>query len=275
MLKRTLALGSLATVLSATVASAQSAGDAPALNAVAPKGVTVTVGALGVYEPKYQGSKSYEFNVLPIIKFDTGSALMKRFDVRSLDDISFSVVQSDSFQLGILGGYCDERKQSDSPRLNGMGDIDGGLVVGGFARYNLGPGYLRASYHRQVTDDDNGAVLKLIAGGDYQAAPGVMLHVFTGVEVGDRDYMQTYFGVTAAQSARSGLTTFAPGGGIKSFHLGIGTDYEILPTWTLTASAEYVRFLGDASRSPIVEETDQVTARIGLSKSFQFDFGNR
>jgi MipA family protein len=261
-------------LLVASAAQAQTIPQAPAVDGLIPKGITVTVGVQGTYQPKYEGSKSSEFQVLPILKFDTGSGLGKRLDVRSLDDISFALLQSGPFQLGVLTGYRDGRDESDSPRLRGLGDIDGGLVVGGFARYNIGPAYLRGSYHRQIIEEDTGGLFKFVVGADYAISPKIMLHAFTGIEAGDHTFMQTYFGVNALQSARSGLAVYRPTGGAKSFHLGAGTDVEVLPTWTLTASAEYVRYLGNAENSPIVEEADQFKARLGLSKSFTLNLGN-
>jgi MipA family protein len=240
----------------ASGAVAQTTPAMPGIGGLIPKGISVTVGAMAIYEPKYEGSKKYEFSFLPVFKFDTGGGgLSDRLDVRGLDDISFAIAKTDAFQMGVLTGYRAERKESDSPRLRGLGDVDGGIVIGGFARYNMGPAYLRASYHRQVIEDDTGGLLKFV--------------------LGDRDYMQTYFGVNTAQSARSGiLPVYNPTGGAKSFNMGVGTDFEVIPTWTLTASAEYIHYLGPASRSPIIEESDQIKARVGVSKKFSFGFGN-
>lgn len=243
----------------------------PSVDGLIPKGITVTVGALGTYEPKYAGSKTYEFSALPVFKIDTGSSFGKRFDVRNSDDISFAVVQSDAFQMGVLTGYRTERRESDGPRLRGLGNIDGGIVVGGFARYNIGPAYLRGSYHRQVFEDDNGGLFKFVVGADYKMSSAITLRAFTGIEAGDQRYMQTYFGINALQSARSGLAQYKPTGGATSYRLGVGTDFEVIPTWTLTASAEYIHYLGNAARSPIIEEADQIKARLGVSKTFTLD----
>jgi MipA family protein len=247
----------------------------PSVAGLVPQGMRVTVGVIGTYEPKYEGGKTYEFLALPVFKLNTDSGLAKRFDVRNLDDISFAVVQKGDYQLGVLTGWRQDRNESDAPRLHGLGDVDGGLVAGGFARYNFGPAFVRASYHRQVWEQDTGGLLKTIVGFDYLLNSTITLHGFAGVEAGDHTYMKTYFGVSDAQAARSGLTAYKASGGAKSFHLGVGTDYEILPTWTLTASAEYVHYLGSAARSPILEEADQVKARLGLAKSFTMDLSGR
>jgi MipA family protein len=247
-----------------------------------PAGITVTIGASGVYQPKYQGSKDSEFTVAPIIKFGSASGgdatgLLGGLDVRGFDDIGFGLLKAGNFQMGPAFGYREDRSESESPRLRGLGDVDDGLVIGAFAKYTFQPFFLRASYLHSITGDDTGGLLKLLVGADYKLNPQVMLHWFTGVEVGDSNYMQTYFGVTAAQAARSaavgaGLQAFKASGGAKSYNLGVSADYEVIPTWTLTASAEYVHYLGDAARSPIVEEADQLIGKIGISKTFNLRF---
>ena len=115
----------------------------------------------------------------------------------------------------------------------------------------------------------------MVLGADTVLNSAVTLHTFAGLEAGDHTYMKTYFGVSDAQAARSGLTAYQAAGGAKSFNLGVGTDYEVIPTWTLTASAEYVHYLGNAARSPIIEEADQLKARLGVSKTFTMDLFGR
>lgn len=84
--------------------------------------------------------------------------------------------------------------------------------------------------------------------------------------------MDTFFGVTRAQSLRSGLQTFDPGAGFKSVSAKIGTDIAVTPDWTLDASVGYSRLIGDAADSPLVSSADRYEGRIGLSRSFDWRF---
>jgi MipA family protein len=262
--------------LSAALCSA-SAGEGGGLGGLIPSGITVTIGVSGVYEPKYEGSKSSEFNVLPIIKFGSagGGDVKGPFgsvDARGLDDIGIGILKNGPFEMGPAFGYRQDREESDGVKLRGLGDVDGGFLVGGYAKYSVDPFYLRASYLTQVTGDETGGLFKFIVGAEYPLNTQVKLNWFTGLEVGDSNFNQTYFGVTAAQSARSGLAVTTIGGGAKSFHLGVGTEIEVMPTWILSGSGEYVHFLGKVANSPIVEEEDQFIAKVGLAK--RFTFGN-
>lgn len=263
------ALLSGACALAMAAAAPASAGGA---DGILPAGTTIALGAQAVVQPKYEGGKDYEVIVVPTIKFGPGSSPFGsriQVDFQSLQDVGIGVLNVRNFSAGPALGYRFDREEDDGRLLRGLGDVDGGLLVGGFVRYDFKPAYIRASYLTQVTGDENaGGVFRIQGGADYRLDPRLFVKTFAAVEFGDDDYMQTYFGVTAAQSARSGLRAFNAEAGAKSFHLGLTADYEVFPTWTLTAGVEYVRLLGDAADSPVVEEENQVIGRIGLSKSF-------
>lgn len=237
-----------------------------------PDGVRVTLGAMAVVAPKYEGSSSYELTALPIFKLTamgggTWDAL-GRFDVKALDDVSFAVIQHNGFAAGPLVGIRLGRSESDSSRLTGLGDIDGGLVAGGFVKYTPGPLYLRASLRQQVTGDDTGLIVRLAAGAEREIAPRLLVKAEASLDIADDTYMHSFFGVTALQSARSGLRTFDAGAGAKSASATVWTEYAIDADWTLYASAGYTRLLGDAVDSPIVESADRFDAKLGLSRAF-------
>ncbi len=257
-------------------AVAQQMPAAPDLGGMMPAGIRVTVGAMALYQPKFEGAKAYVFSALPIIEFSPittgagGAGGHSPFDARALDDVSFAVIQSHGFEIGPSLGYRQGRAEKESPRLSGLGDIDGGLVVGGFARYNFGPLYLRALFSHQVTGSDTGYLLRVSAGAERQVAPKILIKGVITLDYAGEDYMQAYFGVTPLQSTRSGLTTFGAGAGFKSIGALLSTEYALTADWKLLASAGYTRYLGDAASSPITEAADRFEARLGASRSFDW-----
>ncbi len=68
------------------------------------------------------------------------------------------------------------------------------------------------------------------------------------------DYMKSYFGVNAAQSARSGLRTFKADGGVKDVGLSLSTRFPLSGKWSGLAIFRYWHLLGDAADSPIVKD---------------------
>ena len=241
-----------------------------------PGSVRVTVGAQSLVTPKFEGSKTYVFSALPVfqlspIGFGTGGA--SRLDFRSLDEISFSVIRAEGLEIGPSLGYRKSREESNSPRLAGLGDVDGGLVAGGFARYNFGPMYVRAGFTQQVTGSDTGYLVRLAAGARHALTPQLTIRGVTTLEFASEDHMQTYFGVTPAQSLRSGLAAFDAGAGLKSVGAMLSTEYAVTENWKLLASAGYTRYLNDAASSPITESADRFEGRLGASRSFDWKLG--
>ena len=89
------------------------------------------------------------------------------------------------------------------------------------------------------------------------------------------DYMDSYFGVSARESAASGfrLGAYDPDGGFKSVGVAASARYEIFTDWFINADAKYDRLVGDAEDSPLVQAGDenQYFFGLGVSKRFSLD----
>lgn len=68
------------------------------------------------------------------------------------------------------------------------------------------------------------------------------------------DSMQSYYGVSADQSARSGYDRFDAGAGFRDIGLVSSWTWLFRPSWALTGFTEYSRLLSDAADSPLVDD---------------------
>ncbi len=256
-----LALGALS--LSTVGASAQGGPD---------NGLSSTwqLGGAVVMLPKFEGSNSYKAVAFPFISpvgLGQGAGFVQ---VRGIDDFRLRFISAQGFEAGVLTGYRFGRDASDSAKLTGFGDINGGLVLGGYAGYRTGPMFFSASYHHQVTGDDTGGVVRLLAEHTTRFSPGTTLTASLATNIASKDYMQTYFGVTPAQSV-GGLPVYSPGAGFKDVSAGLTASMELDPRWTLYVTGKYTRLVGDAADSPVIDTPNQFFAGAGLS--FKFDLG--
>ena len=242
---------------------------------------SVTLGAAAIIKPKYEGSNEHEVIPIPIIipKFTENpnddsavTEVRKRVKFRGLDDIRIRVLGGERFQVGAVTGYITKRDQDDGDLLRGLGDIDGGLVLGAYSAFTLGAFTLDAAILEKVTGDDAGPEYRFGIETSHQVTDRVRLGVRVGTTLASDDYMQTYFGVTAAQSARSraGLPVYTPDGGIKDVFVAVGSSVDLNDRWLLKAGARYGRLLGDAADSPVIETKDQVSGTIGLGYRFSW-----
>lgn len=232
--------------------------------------IGVQVGGGVAVVPKYEGAKDYRVVGAPIVAPTGLGQSDSRVQFRGLDHLQVRVFDYYGFEFGPLAGYRIDRDEDDGARLRGLGDIDGGLVVGGYAAYKVGIFTAAASYHHQVTGDDTGGLLKFNVEARQRVTAAVKLTASAGVTLADDDYMSSFFGVSAAQSANSGLARFDADAGIKDFNVGLVTDVTIDPRWSLKLFGKYARLVGDAADSPVVETPNQFSG--GAALTYRFDF---
>ncbi|MFN3869427.1 MAG: MipA/OmpV family protein [Hyphomicrobiaceae bacterium] len=254
----------LAIVLAMGATAANAGGDD--YGAPADPGFSVQVGGMAIVKPKYEGSKDYEVTGVPLIApSGMGSGLVQ---FKGLDDLRFRILNSGGFEAGPVAGYRFGRDEGDSARLLGLGDVDGGLVVGGFVAYRMGPISPFVTYNHQVTGDDTGGLARAGIEVKHEFGQRVTATFTGGTTWADDDYMSAYFGVTALQSANSGLARFDAESGFKDVFIGVSADVPLGEQWTLKLMGRYAHLLGDAADSPVVETESQWTGGLGLTYRF-------
>lgn len=238
--------------------------------------VDLQVGGIVFVTPEYEGSDDYRVMGAPFIApaGGLGDGDKGFVSFRGPSDVRFRVFRAGPFEAGPVAGYRFDRDQDDGDLLRGLGDIDGGLILGGYVAY--GYDMLRgfASYQHQVTgDDDTGGVLDFGLESLHHLSPRVSIRGTFGAVYASNDYNETYFGITNAQAATSvsGLNAYEADGGIKNVYLGLSSDVALDERWTLKLTGKYSRLVGDAADSPIVEAEDQFMGGLGVTYKFTFD----
>ena len=80
--------------------------------------------------------------------------------------------------------------------------------------------------------------------------------------------MQSYFGVTAAQSAATGYPVFEPGAGFFALAASVGGRKRIARDWVLLYGAGASRLLGAAADSPLTRQPASWSVNSGLVYQF-------
>lgn len=263
---RRLAVSAVAGLALAAVGSAQHALAQGASDSYFGSGAW-QVGGAAIFAPKFEGSKKYRAIAFPFVA-PVGLGDSGLVSVRGADDVRLRLLRGQGFELGVLGGWRMGRDSSDSAKLSGFADIDGGLVIGAFAGYRMGATFLSASYHHQVTGDDTGGVVRLLAEQSFKLSATAKLVAGVGTNIASEDYMRTNFGVTAAQAGLLPITT--PGAGFKDVFASATATIDLDPRWTLFLTGRYSRLVGDAADSPVIDTANQFYAGAGLSYKFSF-----
>jgi len=224
-------------------------------------------GGIGFLSPRYQGSKSYKAEGVPFA-FPGSKNGDDDLTFADIDSVQYRFVKSGMFEAGPLVGAWLGRKESDGSKLGGLGDINAGLVAGGFVSINTGMTKFTASLHHQVTGDDPGGLMRFKADSQIPIASGFKLLAGIGTNYADKDYMETEFGVSSAQASSSGLNPYDPSAGFKDVFIGAGFEAELDERWTARLYGEYSRLIGDAGNSPVIETQDQFSGLLALTYQF-------
>jgi outer membrane scaffolding protein for murein synthesis (MipA/OmpV family) len=85
------------------------------------------------------------------------------------------------------------------------------------------------------------------------------------------DYMETYFGVSAGDAARSGLNRYNADGGMKDYGIDLGLNWNFASSWDLRGIARINQLVGDADDgSPVVDEGSETQFFGGVLVMFKF-----
>lgn len=252
-------------LLGSTAALLLAAAPAVAQDAMPQTQYVLDLGAGVMTKPRYDGSDSYLFSPMPIIA-------VGRFYIPGLGQVADGKKEMGVFFYPSFN-FVGERKPSDDKDLRGTRKINWALEAG------LGAGFQGENFRvfaevRQGFNGHKGQVGQF--GADLITRPMDRLEWSIGPRVGfaSSKYMNTYFSVSAAESAASGLARFKAGGGFKSIGVETRFTYDLNDKVKLHLQGGYDRLIGDAGKSPLVGKVgskDQFNIGTGLTYRFSFD----
>jgi outer membrane scaffolding protein for murein synthesis (MipA/OmpV family) len=215
--------------------------------------------------PDYEGSNDYEFGFGPNISASWRDTIF--FKGKSL---GANIIRDKNLKAGLILAKASGRDEDDNDKLEGLGDVDGGLEVGGFVSYKNKPWRLKAEARQEVDSGHEGALVELSVGTDLPLTKPLVF-VELGSTWASDDYMESFFSIDSQQSADSGLKRYNADAGFKDVNISISAGYPITDRWRIGAMLEYKRLLGDAADSPIVDDKNQFVAGF----SFSYHMGSK
>lgn len=251
----------------ASVAHAQPS-SLPGPPAGAGQGWTASVGAGGLVSPAFRGGSSYLVRPIPALIVRHGDD----FALSGLE-ASYTPLRSGPWSAGAQARFRFGQDEADNRvALRGLGDVGFAAELGGFVRYGAGPVSLKASFAQDVAGGHDGQVATL---GAVYALPLArtrsgpwLLSAGPSVTWASGKFNRAYYGVDAAQSARSGLAPYRPGSGLESAGLSANLIAPLTSRITLVGVAGYDRLLDRAADSPRIRQRgarDQGTVGLFLT----------
>jgi outer membrane scaffolding protein for murein synthesis (MipA/OmpV family) len=233
----------------------------------------LTLGGGVAAAARYSGSD--ELQAAPIIAIDYQMA--NGFYASTLRGLGYGR-DFGNLHLSAALGYRGERTDKEetnfggrrgSDKLKGMGVVKGsgtgvfgvgykiveGLVVSGQAEAPLS--------HRENGRSGNIALTGTLVSNSVD-----QVTITVGANIADSKYAQTYYGVTADQSARSGYKRFTPKGGMYEGAMNMAWRHQIDDRWSVTGMVGYTALVRDAAKSPIVFRSSSPVA--GVYASYRY-----
>jgi MipA family protein len=94
------------------------------------------------------------------------------------------------------------------------------------------------------------------------------MSVDVGATLANADYMQDYFGVSAAQASASGYTRYTADAGLRDVTVGLGLQYQISREWMLFTRVSTTTLSNSAKDSPLVRKATSQSAFVAVAYSF-------
>jgi MipA family protein len=225
--------------------------------------------------PDYLGSDDYRFVVVPFLTYNFPG--LERTIVLIGTDLQINVVNHPWLRIGPVLNLRRGRGDVDNDAVDRMENIDATVQAGAFIGAEFkDPANKRArlvlsiEYLHDVGGAYNSYLVTGSARGGYPVSPKVDVSLGVSTTYGGHSYMQTYFGVDPDDSARSGLEQYSLGSGFRDVSIMPSVVYHLTRSWHLGMGVRYVRLVGSASTSPVVDvgSKDQFIAGFGVGYSW-------
>jgi outer membrane protein len=278
-------------VLSAgLLASGTALAQTPTLNLM-PDGSRDMYVGLGVQSaPRYEGTGSRRVSALPVlqVQWSNGifvSGMSAGMHLSSSPTVEYGpllAIQPGRDESGAGLGPDGVGSSTVAPlapvqrtiimngRLAGMDEIGARLQAGAFYNTYLNPQWrLTSSLLFGAGREHDGARLDLgVQRLAFATGERHRVSLSAGVGFVNRQYNESYFGVTMEEASRSRFRAYAPGGGLQDVHVGARWNWTLSPSWMLTSNLQAKRLLGDAGKSPLTERSTNLTVSTAIAYRF-------
>lgn len=233
---------------------------------------TLGLGAAAV--PDYEGSEDYKAAPLPIARAQKGYQYGQLFGLK----LTSNLVPHPNFRAGLVADYVPERDDVENNQVDNLKTVDPALMLGGLVGYDLrldgGTLGFEVEWTHDVVDGNDGWLLQPEIKYRRKLAENWGLNVSTTLTYASDDYMETYFSITPADSARSGLATFNASEGVKDVGMTAALTYNFTQSWAAGGLIGYKQLLNDAEDSPVTKVGDENQYLAGLFFTYSWQGGN-
>jgi MipA family protein len=221
------------------------------------QGLNFTLGAGAGAAPDYEGSDDYE--LVPLWNLRIANLYHPSTFVQVIGPrLRSNFLPSEHWRLGLSGQFIKERDDVDNDRVDNLEKVDPSVMLGVVGGYDF---LADPKQHlileveaRQDVANDNGFLASVRGLYGRPLTENWRFDALVGSTWASEDYMSSYFGIDAADAARSGLDQFSADEGFKDVSFGGALTYQLFERLSVSALANYTLLIDDAADSPVVDD---------------------
>ena len=235
------------------------------------------LGAVASFGPEYPGSGRYGAGWKPgaYLRWGRVSLATRSAFVTRTGDAS----PSGGLRLELGGGQrwrasvglrsSGGREESASDDLRGLGDVRDTVRLRVSANYRFASGWrLGGSWSTDLLGRGQGWLADASLSRQHVVSPVTRWSWGGGFNFAGRRYQQAFFGVTPAQSARSGYAVYEPGAGLRDAGVFVSARHDLSRHWFVFGGAGVSWLLGPSADSPFVRRATGGSVNGGLAYRF-------
>jgi outer membrane protein len=230
------------------------------------------IGLIASYDAEYAGASQRGWSFRPAGFLRWGRLSISGaggFTTKRDDDVerglAARLVQRRAWNVSLGLRYDNGRSDSESDALAGLGDVPKTVRARLLLRVHPDDAWeLHTSVSADVLNRRGGWWADLGARRRWRLTPDTRIDLRTAITWAGDTYMQTWYGVTAEQSARSGYPEYHPREGLRDVSLGATLRTNFGPRWSGYVEGGLSRQLGPAADSPFVTRPGDWSVASGL-----------
>lgn len=190
----------------------------------------------------------------------------------------WNAVEAGRFRFALVAQFDPGRKDRDTSTLNptpgdkrlaGMGNVQTSTEAG----VGIGYGPVTVVARKSLSErgpkrGHNGAQVDMTVELPWSLSDRLNVRFALGATWAGRDYLQTYFGVTAAQALTTSFSVYTPKSGCHKVDASVGAEYAMASNWRLQANLGFSRLGDDAAASPLVGRRNGASAALAVAYVF-------
>lgn len=224
-----------------------------------------------IINPEFQGSEDYRALPVPYFDFRYVDQQGTKHFLNVPQGLGTYLIRdrTDSGNRFALSAALGPGFQNrDTDQFQGLDTFGIGIEARLGAEYDIGRWSLQGGLAQAIASGHEGLYGNLTANYRFVLGRGAFAGIGPSLRWGNSRYMSALYGISAQESAASGLARFDASSGVESAALQGIVSLPVGRQWRLTSVARFGRLVGDAGDSSLTQEANQFFLVTALTRRF-------